>query len=291
MRVLVVGGTGFVGSWVTRQLVEAGHAVTVVHRGRVTNDSLPRVVTSVVSTAPLSASEAYEAGLRVGEPEAVIHVVAMTEGDARAAVSALSGRTGRVVALSSGDVYRAYGRFIGLEPGPPDPLPLSPADSPLRTVLFPYRKAGSAPGSLEHDYEKILVETAFQSDPALPAVVLRLPKVYGQGGNADLSTVYGFADHPDWRWTHGYVENVAAAVLLAAAHPSAPGQVFNVGEEHTPTVAERLETLPRSAREPNPSAAYDFDQHLAYDTGPIRSALGYKELVSYDLGLSRTLGR
>src|SRR5437016_8283308 len=45
-------------------------------------------------------------------------MIAMGERDAQAAMEAFEGRAHRLVVLSSGDVYRAYGRFIGLEPGP-----------------------------------------------------------------------------------------------------------------------------------------------------------------------------
>ena len=34
MKVLIIGGTGFIGSYVTRRLSETGHTVTVFHRGR-----------------------------------------------------------------------------------------------------------------------------------------------------------------------------------------------------------------------------------------------------------------
>jgi nucleoside-diphosphate-sugar epimerase len=290
MRVLVIGGTGFIGSWITAQLLEQGAQAIVLHRGRRGADALPRGAVSVISDAPLGAAASYESALRQGEPDAAIHVLAMVEADATAAVSVLSGRAGRAVLISSGDVYRAYGRFIRTEPGTAEPTPLHADASPLRERLYPYRTPDTPPGSLAHDYDKILVERAFRAAPSLPAVVLRLPKVYGAGGNGDLATVYGFAAHPRWRWTHGYVENVAFAAALAARHPDAPGRTYNVGEETTPTVAERLAHLP--PRPPTPSIAgdHDFTQDMAYDTGPIRRELGYREIVDYEEGLRRTLG-
>src|SRR5437867_370722 len=48
MHVLVVGGTGFIGRCVVRQLVDAGCDVTVVHRGR-TQAPLPPAVAEVLA--------------------------------------------------------------------------------------------------------------------------------------------------------------------------------------------------------------------------------------------------
>jgi nucleoside-diphosphate-sugar epimerase len=111
-----------------------------------------------------------------------------------------------------------------------------------------------------------------------------LPKVYGEEDNAELLTVYMAKDHPQWRWTHGYVENVAAAIALAAVHPAAGGHTYNVGEEQTPTIAERLAQLPP----PPPKVIcgevspphFDFSQDIVYDTSRIRQELGYREVRS-----------
>ena len=221
-------------------------------------------------------------------PDAVILTVAMGAVDARAAVEAFAGRAGRIVLLSSGDVYRAYGRFSGIEAGPIQKGLLT-EDAPLRSVLFPYRHKASSPEALEYWYEKILAERAVLNAPDLPGTVLRLPKVYGPGGNEDLATVYRYRHHPNWRWTHGFVENVAAAVELAAIHPAAGGRIYNVGEANTPTIAERLAWLPPSTIEPDLSSQFDFNQDIAYDTSRIRVELGYCEIVPEKEGLLRTL--
>jgi len=290
MRALVVGGTGSIGSWITAQLLARGDRVVVLHRGRRAAADLPADAISVISDTPLSALAPYEAALRHGEPDVVIHVLAMIEADARTAVAALTGRAGRLVALSSGDVYRAYGRFTGHEPGPIEPTPLNADTSPLRERLYPYRTPATNPGDRLHDYDKIPVEQAFREAAALPSVILRLPKVYGPDGNADLATVYGFAAHPRWKWTHGYVENVAAAAVLAAHHPAAPGRTYNVGEAITPTVGERLAGLPHREATSAPTEGFNLAQDIAYDTAPIRRELGYSEPVPYEQGLRRTLG-
>jgi nucleoside-diphosphate-sugar epimerase len=288
MRCLVIGGTGFIGSWIVRDLVQRGEIVSMLHRGRRTPDLPESRIRSIVSTASLSTAEPYEAALRPGEPDVVIHVVAMREAEAIAALPVLGGRTGRIVVLSSGDVYRAYGRFMRFEPGPLEPMPLDAARSPLRSRFYPYRSNATQPGAPEYDYDKIPVERAFQAPGAPPSVILRLPKVYGAGNESGLSHTYRFADHPSWRWTHGYVENVAAAIVLAAIHPASSGRVYNIGEAATPTIGERLRHLPPSDNRTATDVPYNFEQDVVYDTQPIRTELGYCEPIPYDETIRRT---
>lgn len=233
--------------------------------------------------------------------------------DAEALMKAFRGVARRVVALSSGDVYRAYGAFSGIEAAPPDASPLT-EDAPLRTRLHLHR---DTPGIPEHlsDYEKILVERAVLSDPAgLPGTVLRLPAVYGPGdarhrfgwpwreiarGRREIPLGRAYAG---WRWTHGYVEDVAQAIVLAVALDRAKGRVYNVGEAQTPTIAERWEAFGRalgwSGRvvslgeaegvpgEPDPPG--DFRHDIVYDTSRIRADLDWTETVSAPEAFRRT---
>ena len=287
MRVLFIGGTGFIGAHIVRQIARHDHAVAVYHRG-LTQAVLPELVEQITDSRSVMPIQRFPPKLFEFKPDVVILTVAMGAVDARAAVEAFAGRAGRIVLLSSGDVYRAYGRFTGTEPGPIDKGLLT-EDAPLRSVLFPYRHKASSPEALEYWYEKILAERAVLNAPDLPGTVLRLPKVYGPGGNEDLATVYRYRHHPNWRWTHGFVENVAAAVELAAIHPVAGGRIYNVGEAYTPTTAERLAWLPPSTIEPDLSSQFDFAQDIAYDTSRIRVELGYCEIVPEKEGLLRTL--
>lgn len=287
MRVLVIGGTGFIGTCVVRQLASHDHVVAVYHRGH-TQAVLPESIHQIIDPHSQMPIQRFPPELFDFEPDVVIHTVAMGGADAQASVSAFSGRAGRLVLLSSGDVYRAYGRFTKIEPGPLDEGLLS-EDAPLRTILFPYRAQASSQEALPYWYEKILAEHAVLSNASLPGTILRLPKVYGPGGNENLATIYRYRNHATWRWTHGFVENVAAAVVLAATHPSAGGRVYNVGEAYTPTMAERLAWLPPSAIEPDMKSQFDFAQNMAYDTTRIRTELGYRETVSEEEGALRTL--
>lgn len=276
MRVLVIGGTRFIGAHVVRRLHEQGAEIVAFHRGQHRNPMLPEIehVLDPDAEYPITA---FPHSLH-RDWDLVIHMVAMGAADAKAAAEAFSGRAGRLVVISSCDVYRAYGRLIGTEPGAPDPVPLD-EDAPLRAALYPYRGQEAQLGTYARDYDKILVERAVMDADGPDWTILRLPKVYGPEDNADLSTVYGFAAVPDWRWTHGAVENVAAAIALAGTHPDARNAIFNVGEAATPTMGERLARLPARPGEPPAPPPYDYRQALVLDTERIRRELGYVDSV------------
>ncbi len=276
MKVLVIGGTRFIGAHVVRRLHDAGAEVAVFHRGTSTNPILPDVEHLIEPSAeyPIVALPAR----LLRDWDMVVHMVAMGEADADAAVRAFDGRVGRFTLVSSCDVYRAYGRLTKTDPGPPDAVPLR-ENSPLRSVLYPYRGMEAQLGAYAHDYDKVLVERVLQNAPGLDWTILRLPKVYGPEDNGDLSTVYGFSTVPDWRWTHGHVENVAAAIVTAAFHPKACRAVFNVGEADTPTMGERLAFLPTRGGELPAAPPFDYNQAFALDTRKIRAELGYADVV------------
>ncbi|MEX2140069.1 MAG: NAD-dependent epimerase/dehydratase family protein [Pirellulales bacterium] len=286
MRLLIIGGTKSIGPHVVRQLLSVGNEVAVYHRGE--NESpLPAAVRHFHS--PLAAMPVLHFPKAVVdyEPDVLIHMIPMGEADAKAAVEAFRGVARRIIAVSSCDVYRAYGRFLGIESGDTEPAPVN-EDSPVRTVLFPYRRVETPREALEYSYEKIVMEQTVLSDDRIPGTVLRLAKVYGPSNNGACGTMYGFRNYPNWRWTHSYVENVAAAIVLAASDSRANGRIYNVGEEHTPTVAERLSQLPPSDAPALHDLPYNFEQHLVFDSGRIRHELGYSELVDCQEGIRRT---
>lgn len=276
MKVLVIGGTRFIGAHVVRRLHDEGAQVTAFHRGTSSNPILPEIehVLDPSAEYPITA---FPAPL-LRDWDIVIHMVAMGQADAAAAARSFAGRTKRLVLVSSCDVYRAYGRLTKMEPGPPEATPLT-EEAPLRSVLYPYRGMEAQLGAYAHDYDKMLAERAVQETPGLDWTILRLPKVYGPEDNGDLSTVYGFASVPGWRWTHGHVENVAAAIATAALHLNAGNAIFNVGEEVTPTMGERLALLPHREGGPATPPPFDYSQPFVLDTAKIRACLGYADVV------------
>jgi nucleoside-diphosphate-sugar epimerase len=312
LRVLVIGGTHVIGPFVIAALHRSGHEITVYHRGH-HEPELPAGVRHVHSSRAGIPVLHFPPALTTPAPDIVLHMFPVGEDDARAAVNRFAGVARRLVALSSGDVYLAYGRLLGSEPGPPEPVPLVEA-ARLRSAFYPYRHTATGPADWTFHYEKILAERAIMGSPSLPGTVLRLPAVYGPGD--PYRRLRPFIKRMDdrrpaillesaqarWRWTHGYVENVAHAIALAVNQERAAGQVYNVGETETPSVAERvsqvgevmgwhgsvvslaMDQLPAHLRAP-----YQPQQDLVLDSGRLREELGYDEVVSPTDGLRRTV--
>jgi len=315
VRVLVIGGTGFIGRFVTTLLHRAGHDVAVFHRGT-SGAELPREVRQIRGDRHrLTGSRA---GLRELAPDVVIDMIASSAAHARDLVQTFRDVARRVVVVSSMDVYRAAAVLHRLDDGPLEPVPLT-EDSALRATTqtypaAPIRLLQSLFGWLDDGYDKVAVERAVQGDLALPATILRLPMVYGPGDSlhrfhpvlkriADGRPIIPFEERTArWRSPRGYVENVAAAIILAATDERAAGRVYNVGEpdalserEWTRLIADaagwrgRLVTVPRERAPAHLVSPANLDQHWVADTSRIRSELGYREPVPRSEGIRRSV--
>jgi nucleoside-diphosphate-sugar epimerase len=297
--VLILGGTRFVGPHVVGELLDAGHDVTVFHRGE-TENALTTGAHHV--HGDLVDFERYLSELRSLEPEVVVDLRAFRREEGRR-VLGFRGVARRGVVASSADVYRAFGRLHRTEAGPPDPVPLT-EESPLREVV------------ISEDYDKVGVEEEAQADPDFPVTVLRLPAIHGPGDYQHR--LYKYVKRMDderpailldaaiagWRWVRGYVEDVAHAIALAAGDDRAAGRVYNVADPKALTEEEWVRRLARvigwageivAAPTPELPPAlqqadkFDLRQHFAVDSSRIRSELGYSEGADLNEALGRTI--
>ena len=308
MRILVIGGTGFIGPHLVRRLADMGHSVSVLHRGNAPFD------------LPAKEILGNRRDLATIRPKAdvVVDLILSSAAQAQILMDAFRGSAGRVVAASSMDVYRACGVLHRSEDGPLEPTPLT-EDSPLRTKLQTYppqqlQMLQKIFGWVDDEYDKIPVERVVLGDPELPGTVVRLPMIYGPGDRLhrfhpvlkridDRRRAIIFEDTlSQWRSPRGYVENVAAALALAAADDRAARRIYNFAEQ--PAYSELdwarkiaaatgwsggFVVLPKERAPAHLIQPGNAAQHWDADSSRIRRELGYSEPVVLDEAIRRTI--
>src|SRR5215208_1992196 len=106
MRLLIIGGTQFVGRHIAEAAIERGHEVTIFHRGRTNTDALPEA-------ARILGDRDRDLGRLDGQTwDATIDVCAYVPRQVHELAKALDGRGGRHVFISTVSVYA--------EPAPPN---------------------------------------------------------------------------------------------------------------------------------------------------------------------------
>jgi nucleoside-diphosphate-sugar epimerase len=308
MKILVIGGTGFLGAPLVRELDRLGHSVIVFHRGATPAD-LP--------AGHILGSRQQLAELRP-RVDVVIDLILSSGSQAECLMRIFRGSAARVVAASSMDVYRACGILHGSEEGPLEPVPLT-EESALRTKLRTYPAAQIKMlqkifGWLDDDYDKIPVERAILDDAELPGTVLRLPMIYGPGDHLRrfLPIVKRIDDGrrailleeawATWRSPRGYVDNVASALALAAVSEQATGRVYNVAEtrafselEWARAIAKatgwdgEFVVLPKERMPAHLIQPGNSKQDWVADSSRIRHELGYREAVPLEEAIQRTV--
>ncbi len=313
MRILLIGGNGFIGRFVVAALKQQGHALAVFHRG---TTAAPVGVDEIRGDRSQLKASAPE--LKRFAPDVVIDLVISSGPQAEELMYTFRDATRRVVMLSSIDVYRAVAVSQGTESGPLEEVPLTEG-SALRRSLHPYppehvqllRKIFPW---VTDDYDKIPAERIVMNDRELPGTVLRLPMVYGPGDplHRFYPVVKRIADGrhhiifpeviADWRSPRGYVENVAAAIALVATDDRAERRIYNVCEE--PSFSELewarkiaiemrwkgefvvlpVERTPRHLLKPGNAA-----QHWTASSARIRHELGYEEPVPIEAAIRQTI--
>ncbi len=313
MRILLIGGNGFIGRLAAAVLKQQGHTLAVFHRG---TTAVPPGVEEIRGDRHQINASAQE--LRRFAPDVVIDLVMSSGLQAKELMNIFRGAARRVVMLSSIDVYRAIGISHGTESGPLQEVPLT-EQSELRRSLHPY-----PPENMQlmrkvfpwvtDDYDKIPAERIVMNDRELPGTVLRLPMVYGPGDplHRFYPMVKRIADGRDhiifeealaaWRSPRGYVENVAAAIALAATDDRAERRIYNVCEEPSFSELEWARKIasemrwkgefvvlpvgrtPRHLLQPGNAA-----QHWTASSVRIRDELGYEEPVAIQDAIRQTI--
>lgn len=238
MRVLVIGGTSFIGRPLVEALVKAGHDVAVLHRKP--KHDLGRRVDNL--TGDRNDSESLGRALSGRRFDAVFDNVydwerGTSAAQVEAAVRAVSGDwLNRYIFMSS---VAAYGD--GLNHKESDPLAPDYHANP-----YVRHKAGT---------ERLLFRMHSQS--GLPVVTFRPPFIYGPGNpfyreqffwdrlRAGRPVVIPGDGHRLMQFV--YVHDLVEAMVRALEEPRAVGEAFNIGDPKPCTQTELVERLAKVA--------------------------------------------
>ncbi len=240
MRVLVVGGTGFISRHAVIELLRRGHEVSVFHRGRTSNPFGKRV-TEFLGDRLIQPS--VEATLHGQAFDAVVDAAyAWSSGTGAKEVSFIVGALreppGRYVYLSSVSVY-AEG-----------PMPLTEES-----------RRGSSLGSYSED--KIAAEDyllARHRDGLVSVALVRPPFVYGPWNNLPRENWFWdrivagrpviVPDRGDTLFHWAAARDVAWALAECVENPAAAGNAFNIADAEPVPHADFVDRLARVAGRP-----------------------------------------
>jgi nucleoside-diphosphate-sugar epimerase len=219
VRCLVLGGSSFVGGRLVERLLAEGHETAVLNRGR-TSSPRPGVTQLIAdrrdpATIRAALSHVYwDAVFDVSG-----YIMATDAENFLALLDVLDGRAGRYIFVSSVMAYAPSGYFPWRETAPVTP------DPPTTYGGF---KAFAEQAILER-----FAASGFAATVARPAAI------YGPENN-----IYDMESAMFLRLrralpillphqglvvnSFGHVDDLAAALLVMATHPSAPGEIFNV---------------------------------------------------------------
>src|ERR1700727_2647607 len=237
MRVLVIGGTLFIGKLLVKRLIAAGHEVTILHR-KAEHPFGRKVRNAVADRNDAAAIRNALSGFRF---DAVYDIAydwerGTTGAQVEATAKAIPGDLTRYIFMSS---VAAYGD--GLNHSEDDPLA-----SDIHAEAYVRNKAGS---------ERALFRMYHES--RFPVVTMRPPFVYGPENpfyreaffwdRLRLGRPIIIPGDGNRLMQFVYVEDLVTACLTALVKHTAPGRAFNVAEEKPRSQMDVVTTLARVA--------------------------------------------
>jgi len=193
LRILILGGTGFIGPHMVRRARERGHTLTLFNRGRSNTDLFPDVETLIGDRdGQLDALKGHEWDAVIDNSGYVPHHV-------RDSAQLLAGAARQYLFISSVSAYASLAN-----PGITE-------DSPLGTMPDPTVEevTGETYGPM-----KVLAEQEVQKAFPNGATIVRPGYIVGPGDSTD-------------RWTYWPVRVAAGGEVLAPGDPAAPIQVID----------------------------------------------------------------
>jgi nucleoside-diphosphate-sugar epimerase len=298
MKILVTGANGFVGKFLTEQLLNLGHSVFAATRSKTTRiDGV-----DAVEVGEIDGQTNWSSALI--DVDVVIHLAArvhvMTECAASALAEFCKVNVDGTRHLAESAALAGVKRFVYVSSvkvnGEQTTLPYTELNEPN-----PQDAYGASKWEAEQVLQKILAETKMEYGSGVKGNFSQMIKVLAKGIPLPLAMVKNLRSFI-------YVENLVDALILCAMHPSAAGQIYLVNDGQdvsTPDLLRKLSSaMGCSARLlPCPLALMRFagrlfgktDQidklvgSLQVDSSKIRRELGWKPPFTLDEGIKATV--
>jgi nucleoside-diphosphate-sugar epimerase len=235
VKVLVVGGTRFLGYHLVRRLLQDGQEVTLFNRG-LTPDDFGSSVERLRGDRQDPGD--FHGKLKQKSFEAVVDLIAYREEDSRSAVETFRGRTGHYIHISSAAVYIVTKDY-------PNPLVEEDFDRELRPK--PDKNDGMwFYGFQKRQCEEVLSEAHGQH--GFPATAFRLPIVQGERDYTLRAYSY-FLRIGDGRslilpdgglcpFTHVYQGDVVRTITASLGRPASFGRAYNLAQKEIVTLRQ-----------------------------------------------------
>lgn len=254
MKVLIIGGTQFIGKEITRQCLDAGHQVVLFNRGKTPCEFDVPVIKGNIHTFTESKDE-----LRAVKADVVIHCICFTPQQGRDCIEVFEGSDCHLIILSSMD---CYDMFVQSVKGLDSCDFLVNEESPTSRIEYYWK--GTSHG-LADEYDKnIMTDIIMEAGRAgeVKPTIFRLPMVYGPGDHQfairfgmiirriyDKRSMYPLgAIQQSNLWTYGYVTNIAAAIVHAIDCTVTFGKIYNLAEQKFRSFRRWVELFANAAR-------------------------------------------
>ena len=221
VNILFIGGTGLISTAIARQLLQAGHQVTLFNRGHSQN-RLPDGAAEIRGDRKNYAE--FEQAFADTSYDVVVDMVAFVPEDTASAIRAFQGRCRQFIHCSTVCVYS----------GPVQQIPTPETE--------PYHSIGSY-GQNKIACEKLLFQ-AFEKN-GFPVTIMRPSHSYGEGGSilrpfgpsestvARLRAGLPIIVHGDGNgvWASCHVDDVARGFIATMLNETCYGQAYNIASD------------------------------------------------------------
>jgi len=296
MKVLVIGGTRFVGLRLVRLLAREGHDVTILNRGK-TQAELPPAVKRLY--ADRRNPDEVRQVLKGQDFEVVYDITGYQVRNLEPIVAMLAGRINHYVFQSTGAVY-APSELLPIREDFPI---ITPETAPVGEAIYALEKM---------ECEQFLLQMF--KEKGFPVTIFRCPVIYGPENWMDEREGSYF-----FRLLQGrrilipgngatlihyvHVDDVARAYLTAAGRKEVLGQIYNIAGDEAITIDGYIDAIARAVGVParkvylepqvvrglkRPIFFFRWERSSLYDASKAKRDFGYQPAFDMDEGMKHT---